>query len=92
VNRKERRALERQLKKQGASEDELAEKMFLFNKLPDECSACTKAFDKRDRDMVSSWSVVVRSDEQQVRLYCPTCWKAAQKAVEQVYGDLDDTV
>ena len=92
MNRKERRALERQLKKQGASEDELAEKMFLFNKLPDECSACIKTFDKRDRDMVSSWSVVVRSDEQQVRLYCPTCWEAAQKAVEQVYGESDDTV
>ena len=92
MNRKERRALERQLKKQGTSEDELAEKMFLFNKLPDECSACTKTFDKRDRDMVSSWSVVVRSDEQQVRLYCPTCWEAAQKAVEQVYGESDDTV
>jgi hypothetical protein len=29
VNRKERRALEKQLKKQGASEDELAEKMFV---------------------------------------------------------------
>ena len=92
MNRKERRALERQLKKRGATEDELAEKMLLFNKLPNECSACTKWFDKKDRDMVSSWSVVVRSDEQQVRLYCPTCWKAAQKAVKQVYGELDDIV
>ena len=92
MNRKERRALERQLKKRGATEDELAEKMLLFNKLPNECSACTKWFDKKDRDMVSSWSVVVRSDEQQVRLYCPTCWKAAQKAVKQVYGELDDII
>ena len=92
MNRKELRALEKQLKKQGASEDELAEKMFLFNKLPNECSACTKEFDKKDRDMVSSWSVVVRSDEQQVRLYCPSCWEAAQKAVKQVYGELDDIV
>jgi hypothetical protein len=92
VNRKERRALERQLKKQGASEEDLAEKIFLFNKLPDECSACEKTFDKKDRDMVFSWSVVVRNDEEQVRLYCPTCWDAAQKAVKKVYGELDDIV
>ncbi len=92
MNRKQRRTLERQMKKRGSSEDELAEKMFLYNKLPDECSACTKWFDKKDRDMVSSWSVVVRNDEQQVRLYCPDCWKAAQKAVKQVYGEIDDTV
>jgi hypothetical protein len=92
VNRKERRALEKQMKKQGTSEDEMAEKMFLFDKLPDECSACTKWFDKKNRDMVFSWNVVVRNDEEQVRLYCPACWDAAQKAVKQVYGELDDIV
>ncbi len=92
MNRKQRRAMKKQLKKQEGVEDELAVFMFLFNKLPNECSACTKEFDKKDRDMVSSWNVVVRSDEQQVRLYCPSCWKAAQKAVEQVYGEIDDTV
>jgi predicted RNA-binding Zn-ribbon protein involved in translation (DUF1610 family) len=92
VNRKQRRAMKRELKKQHGVEDELAEKMMMFDHLPDECSACTKSFDKKDKDMVFSWSVVVRKDEKQVRLYCPTCWNAAQKAVEQVYGDLDDTV
>jgi len=92
MNRKQRRAAKRELKKQHGVEDAIAEKMFLFNKLPDECSACQKDFDKKDRDMVSSWSVVVRQDENQVRLYCPDCWNAAQKAVEQVYGELNDTV
>ena len=92
MNRKQRRAMKRELKKQHGVEDELAEKMMMFDHLPDECSACTKSFDKKDKDMVFSWSVVVRKDEKQVRLYCPTCWNAAQKAVEQVYGDLDDTV
>ena len=92
MNRKQRRAMKKQLKKQEGVEDELAEKMFLFNKLPDECSACQKEFDKKDRDMVFSWSVVVRQDENQVRLYCPTCWESAQEAVKQVYGDLNDTV
>ena len=84
--------MKRQLKKQGGVEDELADKMLMFDRLPNECSACVKPFDKKDRDMVSSWNVVVRKDEQQVRLYCPTCWDAAQKAVKKVYGELDDIV
>ena len=92
MNRKQRRAAARELKKQHGVEDALAEKLMMFDRMPDECSACVKPFDKKDRDMVSSWNVVVRNDEQQVRLYCPTCWEAAQKAVEQVYGEKDDTV
>ena len=92
MNRKQRRAMKKQLKKQGDVEDALAEKLMMFDHLPNECSACVKPFDKKDRDMVSSWSVVVRNDEEQVRLYCPTCWDAAQKAVKKVYGELDDIV
>ncbi len=92
MNRKQRRAMKKELKKQGDLEEALAEKLMMFDRMPDECSACVKPFDKKDRDMVSSWNVVVRHDEQQVRLYCPTCWDAAQKAVKKVYGELDDIV
>ena len=92
MNRKQRRALKKELKKQHGVEDELAEKMMMFDHLPDECSACTKSFDKKDKGMVSSWSVVVRQDEKQVRLYCPRCWDAAQNAVKKVYGELDDII
>jgi len=31
-----------------------------------------------------SWSVVVRNDTEEVRLYCPDCWGKA-KAVVQAY-------
>ena len=92
MNRKQRRAAKRELKKQHGVEDAVAEKMFLFEKMPDECSACTKSFDKQDKEMVVSWSVVVRQEENTVRLYCPDCWGAAQKAVKKVYGELDDIV
>jgi hypothetical protein len=92
VNRKQRRAMKKELKKQGDLEEALTEKLMLFDQLPDECSACQKDFDKKDRDMVFSWNVVVREEEKVVRLYCPTCWDAAQKAVKQVYGELDDII
>lgn len=92
MNRKQRRAMKRELKKQHGVEDAMAEKMIMFDRLPDECSACDKEFDKKNRDMVFSWNVVVRNDEQQVRLYCPNCWDSAQKAVEQVYGEINDDV
>ena len=92
MNRKQRRAMKKELKNQHGVEDAIAEKMIMFDRLPDECSACEKSFDKKDRNMVLSWNVVVRHDEQQVRLYCPTCWDAAQKAVKNVYGELDDIV
>ena len=80
MNRKERRALEKQMKKQGTSEDEMAEKMFLFDKLPDECSACTKWFDKKNRDMVFSWNVVVKQEV--VRLFCPECIEKTKEVIK----------
>ena len=56
--------------------------MGLFNKIPDECLACQASFDKKDKNQVMSWSVVVRNDTEQVRLYCPDCWSKAKAVVE----------
>jgi len=92
MNRKQRRAAKKELKKQHGVEEEMAEKMFLFSKMPDECSACTKPFDKKDKEMVMSWSVVVRNDDETVRLYCPTCWETAQKVVADFHGVKDEDV
>ena len=92
MNRKQRRAATRELKKQHGVEDAVAEKMMLFERLPEGCSACTQSFDKTDREMVMAWSVVVREKEKIVRLYCPKCWEAAHKAVTKLYGELDDVI
>lgn len=80
MNRKQRRAAAKQARKDG--NQDMQEKMTLFGKLPDECLACQKSFDKADKDMVMSWSVVVREQEQTVNLYCPDCWSKAVKVVE----------
>ena len=80
MNRKARRTMEKKMGKE--SSQKLAEKIFQFEKLPDECLACLKPFDKKSKEMVTTWNVVVR-DENTVRLYCPDCWTMATKIAEQ---------
>ena len=58
---------------------DIQEKMFMFDKLGDSCETCEKPFDKKDKEQVSTWSVVVKEEEGVVRLYCPEC---RNKAVE----------
>ena len=88
MNRKQRRAAAKQMKKDGT--EEVAEKVALFGKLEDECLVCAKPFDKKDKEMVMSWSVVVREQEEKVNLYCPECWNGAlemlQQAKEEILG------
>ena len=80
MNRAQRRAAAKRNKKNESSEVE--EKIALFSKLPDECLACQASFDKKDKSQVMTWSVVVRNDIEQVRLYCPDCWSKAKAVVE----------
>ena len=61
----------------------LKNKMNMFGHLPDECSSCLDPFDKKNREMVQSWSVVVREKEKVVRLYCPDCWDTAKAVIEK---------
>ena len=87
MNRKQRRAAAKVSKKTGT--EELSEKMFMFEKLPDECSACTKTFDKKNKQMAMTWNVVVREPDT-VRLYCPDCWKMANDAIETMKEEIEN--
>lgn len=80
MNRKQRRAAQRKQPK--AATDKMAEQITQFEQLPDECLACTKPFDKKDKDMAMTWNVVIR-DEKTVRLYCPDCWSMARRVAEE---------
>jgi hypothetical protein len=75
-----RRALAKQQKE---TQKDVAQKMNMFERLPDKCSACEKTFDKQNKEMVMTWSVVVRAEEQVVRLYCPECWDKAKKIIKE---------
>jgi len=88
VNRKQRRALEKMAKKQ--TTHSFSEKMSQFDNLPDECSACTKSYDKKDKKMAMSWNVVVREKENIVRLYCPDCWDMANNAIKTLTEEIEN--
>jgi len=66
------------------AEKDLKEKLNMFDKLPEECTACDAPFDKKNRDMLNSWNVVVRTRESVVRLYCPPCWEHAVSVLESL--------
>tara|TARA_Y100000310_G_scaffold338614_1_gene428727 strand:+ start:1589 stop:1849 length:261 start_codon:yes stop_codon:yes gene_type:complete len=68
-------------------EKELSKKINLFGKAPDHCLTCHKKFDKANKEMVTSWYVIVRNQEEKVRLYCPTCWEKAQDFIERLKND-----
>ncbi len=70
-------------KKRRQAQKDMSEKIGLFNKIPDNCVTCDKPFDKKNRDMVMSWSVVVRKEEEVVRLYCPECWDEAKRIIKE---------
>lgn len=84
MNRKQRRERERN---PPTPEENLSEKIFMFNKLPEACTTCKKTFDKRNKAMVQSWKVVVRESEKTVRLFCPECCKK----VNEVLNDNETT-
>jgi hypothetical protein len=90
MNRKQRRAHEAQMRKDG--NEELATKVALFGELPEECTACETAYDKTNKEMAMTWHVVVREQETDnpVRLYCPTCWDTAQEVITNFLKTMEE--
>jgi len=84
-DRKIKRQEEKQRRKQSrAQKKDMAEKMGLFNKLEENCEICNAPFDKSNKEMVQSWYVIVREEQQKVNLYCPPCWESAQTRVREI--------
>ena len=79
MNRKQRRKLKKQAG--AAASEALAGAVSQFGKLPQQCSACDKQFDKQNKEMVQSWSVVVKQEI--VRLFCPDCIKKTQEILNE---------
>jgi hypothetical protein len=82
VNRKLRRSLSKQTGSDSA--EKMSQQVALFSKLPEQCSACAEPFDKKNKEMVNEWNVVVRQEV--VRLFCPHCIAKAREAIENERG------
>ena len=61
---------------------DLKNKLNMFDALPEKCSICAKAFDKKNKEMVQSWFVTVRTKENRVSLFCPNCHQLAKNVLE----------
>ena len=77
MNRKQRRAIKKHVGQD--AQEKMADKVALFGRLPEMCNICQKEFDKKDKDMVNSWSVVVKQEV--VRLFCPECINKAKEVI-----------
>ena len=89
TNKKHKKQLKRAAKKknekkQAQEQDQkMRNQMNMFDRLPEVCNTCDEVFPKT-REAHMSWKVVVRNQEQQVRLFCPACLgKEAKLAEEQ---------
>lgn len=90
MNRKQRRAQAVQTRKD--DNEELTSKVALFGELPEECTACEAAYDKTNKEMATTWHVVVREQEEDnpVRLYCPACWNTAQEVITNFLKTMEE--
>jgi hypothetical protein len=79
MNRQQRRAMKKHAGQKAT--DEMANHVALFGKLPESCNACQKEFDKKDKEMVQSWSVVVKQEV--VRLFCPECINKTKEMIDE---------
>jgi uncharacterized protein with PIN domain len=85
--------LKRKIKRQSQQESkkDIKKKVGLFRKIPDFCLTCNKKFDKTDKEMVTTWNVVVDRQKEKVRLYCPECWTKAQDLIKEITNGQENT-
>ena len=84
MNRKQRRAVKRQV---GAEASEkMANQVAQFGKMPEQCQICQKEFDRQNKEMIKSWSVVVKQEV--VRLFCPDCMNSVQMTLFRPMSEL----
>jgi hypothetical protein len=73
--------------KKKEAENKLSSSLMMFDKIPDKCLTCEESFDKKSRDMVQSWQVMVKGEN--VRLFCPNCWQKAKDVVNEYHDEGD---
>ena len=78
MNRKQRRAMSKHMGVE--TQQKMATQAAQFEKMPELCGICQKEFDRKNKEMVESWSVVVKQEV--VRLFCPDCMNTAKEVLD----------
>ena len=76
----------KQLDAKKEAQQELSRQVGMFGMCPEECSVCSKPFDKRSKEMAMTWRVIVKPEEKKVTLICPDCQQKIDEGFEKVFG------
>ena len=87
MNRKQRRALKKHVGSE--AQQKMSNQVAQFGKLPESCSACSKEFDKKNKEMVQSWNVLVKQEV--VRLFCPDCINKTREVLDERRETINDS-
>ena len=71
---------------------DLEEKVGMFTLLPENCLTCFEPFDKKNKEQVQSWFVVVKNEEKKVRLYGHDCWEKAKEIVKDFKQRVEEKI
>tara|TARA_R100000664_G_scaffold33944_1_gene52924 strand:+ start:1666 stop:1953 length:288 start_codon:yes stop_codon:yes gene_type:complete len=80
----------KQLDAKKAAEDKLVRQVGMFGLRPDNCSICSKPFDKDSKEMAMTWRVIVSEEKKKVTLICPECQEKIDEGMKKVFGGNDD--
>jgi len=84
MSRRQRRAINKQVGSE--AQEKMANQIEQFGKMPELCGICQKEFDRKNKEMVESWSVVVKQEV--VRLFCPDCMNTAKEVLNGCDPDI----
>ena len=80
----------KQLDAKKEAEDKLVRQAGMFSLRPDNCSVCSKPFDKNSREMAMTWRVIVSEEKKRVTLICPECQEKIDEGINRMFGGNDD--
>ena len=78
------------LKKKAEVEAKLGSAISMFDRLPESCQVCGKAFGKTNKEHVKTWTVNVRGKEKAVYLFCPDCVSAMKETVDDYLDNVEN--
>ena len=76
----------KQLDAKKEAEDKLVRQVGMFGLRPDNCSICSKPFDKNSREMAMTWRVIVSEEKKRVTLICPECQEKIDEGINKEAG------